>query len=172
MKIFRYTVHRVGFKKTIYRGSFHARDIRHCARKMQAKIKKSVVDMKLQLFVRLWQADKPVNKLSYQYEHKKDFHNRKRTAWQCRLVRQAKRDAIPVPTQWFVYCSRQDPCSLVKVPYDVDKRTWLQRKRKRMIGPFEHEHDAQRLLDQIETKRSNQRKFVYEYRGGSYAISS
>lgn len=171
MKIFRYAVHRIGFKKTIYRGSFHARNIQHCARKMQAKIKKSVVDMKLQLFVRLWQTDKPTNKLSYQYEHRKDFKQKKRTAWQCRLIRRAKRDERPEPTQWFVHCSRHDPCSLVRLPYDVKTKTWLQRKRKQLIGPFEQEHDAQRLLDQIETKRSEQHHFVYEYRGGSYAIS-
>lgn len=161
--IFRYVVHRVGVRKPLQRGEVRKKSLAHAVKTLQRRIKKTVVKMHMQLFMKVWNTEDASDKFGKQYDDKKDFKTFKKPAkWRKKLSRQIKYSKkVIVPLYWFVALGKKGQVDLTRLAYEPKKGTLLKRKRKRLYGPFVDEAAAMAFRDKAEALREGQRNTVF-----------
>lgn len=161
-EIYRYTIHRVGVKKALVRGEVRVKDLTAAIKKLQRKIRKDVVKRKIEVTLKIWQADEPRNRFERRYASRRDFKKMRlsRPKWRRELSRKAKysRTFDPSPSMWFVAVGKRRQLSLTKLAYEPKIKTLLRRKRKKLFGPFDTEEQARQFLEQLERGVESHRK--------------
>lgn len=158
-QVFRYVIHKVGRRKPLQRGEIRKKTLEQAVKTLQRRFKKAVTKQKMQLYLKVWNADDATEKFGKQYDDKKDFKTlRKPAKWRKELSRKIKYGHKPiVPMYWFVALGKKGQVDLTRLAYEPGKGTLLKRKRKRLYGPFESEEKAIAFRDQALAHREGQR---------------